>query len=155
MTPETPPWGIVCRPVEGDPGKLLATGPCPAKPFADPPALVSSRGSKSLGRPTADSWWPGYADGRVRPKAVYALPIWWKNQVCPEGWDRARRAVWAAERMSDPAHSLSWALASVVNPTVGMALKFAKLLHDLGLAMPATLLDQDPETGAIRERRST
>lgn len=75
------PHAVLVVPAEGDPGGLLAAGPCGSAP----PAVYRIPG---------EDWQPGLAPkpDRPPPKILrFALPLWWDGALVPEGWDRARR----------------------------------------------------------------
>lgn len=125
------PSGVAVFPAEGDPAKFRLDGRCASRP-----PLIRWVG-----------YWKAFDSLIQYGRGNSALPLWWKGELVPDGWDRARRAVWALSHVSTGA----WVLASEPNPTVAQAVDFAHLLVEMGLAERAILMDDD-QYGITRER---
>ena len=93
MTPDI--VAVLVVPAPNDPGGLLAAGRCGALP----PMVMDLNGDglwEEVDRPE-DRTIPDEGDNY----AVATLPLWWDGALCVEGWDRARRVLYAAP---DPVH---------------------------------------------------
>lgn len=125
------PWGIVVIPAAGDPGGLLAEGPCGALP----PTVHAVEGAIATGWRTAIEgvWFEGRAphlpDGMPR---VQALPLWWNGKLVPEGWWRGWRAWVSGDFPGAPCP---------VQATIADCLQLAKELVFYGIASRVVLLD--------------
>jgi hypothetical protein len=111
---------VLVVPAPNDPGGLLAKGACggvPAMVGWYPPDANWSRIEWMLAE--------DHANRR-------ALPLWWNGALCPEGWDRARRAyaVGVGAVLSHPAILY----AESFDPTIGEVETMADGLCFQGLA---------------------
>lgn len=107
---------VLVVPAEGDPGGLLAEGPC----YAWPPRV---------GR--ANEWTPMTWD----EQGAYdeeALPLGWDGELVPEGWDRARRV--AREVPDDYLGGEAWFAAQDAHPDFDAVKSLAAALMAAGLA---------------------
>jgi hypothetical protein len=86
---------VLVVPAAGDPGGLLAAGPCGGVP----PRVLSGH---TCAYGSHQEWQtPDDLDGRdcyMCRHPLFALPLWWDGALVPEGWDRARRVYLTACR---------------------------------------------------------
>lgn len=109
---------VLVVPAVGDPGRLLEKGS--ASHFA--PAEVPRCG--------CGSWvWHGCARLMTEPWH-FALPLWWEEKLCPEGWDRARRRLLTPGGENHGLGMAAWAML----PEVGGVRTLADKLVEVGLA---------------------
>ncbi len=97
-------------------------------PYSSRPALMIN----SDLHPSDGGGWRSIEPSLFGPRAL----VLWCRGVVAEGWDRARRAMWAHPNRSTG----TWVLASEVDPTVEQAMEFGRLLEQVGLGT-VVLLD--------------
>jgi hypothetical protein len=92
---------VLVIPADKDPGRLLEPGPCDAMP----PVVVSGHLCAYEGHRRWQLHSDFAGDGcYMCHYPLRALPLWWNGALCPEGWDRARRALWESNALVHPAH---------------------------------------------------
>lgn len=129
------PFAVIAVPKQRDPGELLRSGPCDARP---PRALHLRVAMGTHGYPVH-----GYPVGwreagtPIGPHDEEGLVLWWNWTGHPEGFDRARRALRRlplVRRLDAGIGRLAWGRADVEEPGFAPVLMVALWLVRAGLA---------------------